>query len=269
MTAVSSYGRPIRIAEGVFWVGSRSKEEAVTCNPYLIVQGNEAVLIDSGSRSDFAVVMMRILQAGVDPRQIVTLIYQHYDPDLCGSMANFIDMCDNPNLRVVSEHNNNIFISYYIPLEKKNLLRSFEAYDRRFTFSGRELVFIPTPYAHSPGSFVTYDTRTKTVFSSDLFGSFEPTGELFLTLDDKCYHCNDFDNCPNGRSHCPLKSIALFHQKVMPCQKALRYAMAQLKELDIERISPQHGAIVHRRQDIEHIIARLEQLEDVGIDGIC
>ena len=268
MTSDSAQGRPIRIADGVFWVGGRSDDESVACNPFLIVQDDRAVLIDSGSRSDFAVVMMRILQAGIDPRQIVALIYQHYDPDLCGSMANFIDMCDNPELQVVSEKDNNVFISYYIPREKKNLLRPVEAYGHRFTFAGRELVFVPTPYSHSPGSFVTYDVQTQTLFSSDLFGSFEPSQGLFWTLADTCYDCADFDRCPGGRPFCPLKSIAQFHQKVMPCQKALRYAMAQVKDLDIQCIAPQHGGIFHRRRDIVHLIERLAQLTDVGIDGV-
>lgn len=269
MSEVFRYGRPIRIAEGVFWVGSRSEDETLSCNPFLIVQNDQAVLIDSGSRSDFAVVMMRILQAGIDPRQIVALIYQHYDPDLCGSMANFIEMCDNPGLEVVSEHSNNLFISYYIPGDRKHLLRSVDAYHHRFVFSGRELLFVPVPYSHSPGSFVTYDVATKTLFSSDLFGSFAPASDLFVELAEDCYHCNDFDQCPRSRPECPLKSIALFHQQVMPCRKALGYAMAQVKHLDIECIAPQHGGILNRRRDIDHVIGRLEALTDVGIDGIC
>lgn len=183
-------------------------------------------------------------------------------------MANFIDMCDNPELQVVSEHDNNVFIAYYIPREKKRLLRSVEAFNHRFMFAGRELRFIPTPYSHSPGSFVTHDVQTKTLFSSDLFGSFESTDDLFLALAEECYRCTDFDHCPNRRPTCPLKSIARFHQKVMPCQKALRYAMAQVKNLDIQCICPQHGGILRRRRDIEHVIGRFERLTGVGIDGV-
>jgi len=75
MTSDRKYDRPIQLAEGIYWVGFRDEKSNLTCNPYLIVQGDEAVLIDSGSRTDFAAVMMKVLQAGVDPQQVIGLIY--------------------------------------------------------------------------------------------------------------------------------------------------------------------------------------------------
>ena len=142
MTDATTYGRPIRISDGVFWVGNRPGDEPLACNPYLVMEKDQVVLIDSGSRGDFAVVMMRILQAGIDPGQIVALIYQHYDPDLCGSMPNFIDMCDNPDLKVVSERGNNLFLSYYIQKDQQHLMESVGDHRHRFAFSGRELMFL-------------------------------------------------------------------------------------------------------------------------------
>ena len=121
MTEDKKYDRPIQVADDIYWVGFRDKKTKLACNPYLVVQDDKAVLIDSGSRTDFAVVMMKILQAGIDPQQIVGLIYQHYDPDLCGSMSNFIDMCDNPNLKIISDKNSNMFIAHYIHRDKCHL----------------------------------------------------------------------------------------------------------------------------------------------------
>jgi hypothetical protein len=43
------------------------------------------LVIDGGSRPDFATVMIKIMQTGIAPKQIQALVYQHYDPDLCGS----------------------------------------------------------------------------------------------------------------------------------------------------------------------------------------
>lgn len=51
MTDLQTHGRPVEIAEGVFWVGARTADGGLTCNPYLLVSGEEAVLIDSGSRT--------------------------------------------------------------------------------------------------------------------------------------------------------------------------------------------------------------------------
>ena len=216
-----------------------------------------------------AVVMMRILQAGIDPRQIVALIYQHYDPDLCGSMASFIDMCDHPDLRVISEEDNNIFISYYIPRKHEHLIHSIQRYDRCFRLGRRELRFVPTPYCHSAGSFATYDADTRTLFSSDLFGSFNAGNRLFLSLAAACHTCTDCDPCPEHYPVCPLRAFARFHEKVMPCKKAVRYALDRIAALDIEQIAPQHGFILTRQEDIQRIHHYIAGLETVGIDGIC
>ena len=268
MTSHNKYDRPIQVAEGIYWVGFRDEKTNLTCNPYLVVQDDKAVLIDSGSRTDFAVVMMKILQAGIDPQQIVGLIYQHYDPDLCGSMPNFIDMCENPDLKVVSEKSNNVFISFYIHRDKYHLLNSIDDYNYTFTFNDRVLTFIATPYSHNPGSFVTYDNNTKTLFSSDLFGSYSTEWELFVDLSEECFLCIDYDDCPNLKSSCPVKDILAFHKTMMPCCKALRYAISKIKEMDIGCIAPQHGSILHNLRDISFVIQRLEDLKEVGIDAI-
>ena len=83
------FTRPITIAEGVHWVGFYDRDAGLHCNPYLVVDGGEAVLIDGGSLPDFPVVLTKILQTGIHPGAIRALVYQHIDPDLCGSMARF------------------------------------------------------------------------------------------------------------------------------------------------------------------------------------
>lgn len=268
MTDNKKYDRPIQVAEDIYWVGFRDKQTNLACNPYLVVQDDKAVLIDSGSRTDFAVVMMKILQAGIDPQQIVALIYQHYDPDLCGSMSNFIDMCDNPSLKIISEKNSNIFIAHYIHRDKCHLLASIDDSNFTFKLNNRTLKFISTPYSHNPGSFVTYDPKTKTLFSSDLFGSYSSEWDLFVKLFEECFFCLDYNNCPNQRPACPVKDILTFHKTMMPCCKALRYAMHKIKDIDIECIAPQHGSILKSIRDISFVIQRLENLEKVGIDAI-
>ena len=268
MENYEKYDRPVKIAEGIFWVGFRDKNTNLLCNPYLIIKDEQAVLIDSGSRTDFAVVMMKILQAGIDPGQIVALIYQHYDPDLCGSMPNFVDMCGNRDLKIFSEKSNKVFISHYIHRDKYHLLYSIDDEDYQFTLKNRKLTFISTPYAHTQGSFVTYDEKTGTLFTSDLFGSYSTQWELFLELEEKCFSCSDYENCPNGNRYCPFPDMMSFHRNVMPCDKSVRYAMAKIKELDIDIIAPQHGSILTKQREIQFISEKLGSLDGVGIDGI-
>ncbi len=264
---LKEYDRPIQIAEGIYWVGFHDESTNLHCNPYLIVEGDEAILIDAGSRPDFATVMMKILQTGIDPDNIVALIYQHFDPDLCGSMPNVVDMCRNKRLMILSEVHNNVFINYYIDSDKHKLLETIDNLNFTLELNGRELKFIKTPHAHCPGSFVTYDKKTKTLFTSDLFGSFSRQWELFTRLTDECRTCEDYEDCINERPYCPLPDIIDFHREVMPSGKVLRFAMRQIGGLDIDRIAPQHGSVFDRKDDIPFLIEKLAGLDKVGIDA--
>ncbi|MBU2551603.1 MAG: MBL fold metallo-hydrolase [Proteobacteria bacterium] len=260
------YDRAIKIAENVYWVGFFDTQSGLHCNPYLIIDGDEAVVIDSGSRPHFPVVMMKILQTGIDPSSISALIYQHYDPDLCGNIPNFEDLIAREDLKIISDANNNMFIRHYSVTSK---LYALDPMEFCYTFSsGRRLTFHSTPYCHSTGSFVTFDEQSGILFTSDLFGSFGGKWELFLELTSDCHGCRAFQDCPRGRSYCPLPDILKFHQTIMPSERALRYALERISAIPCAMLAPQHGSIIHKPEDIVEVTKQLAALEDVGIDGV-
>ncbi len=112
---------PVKIADGIYWVGYSDNNAGLHCNPYLIIEGEEAVLIDGGSRDDFSNVMLKILRTGIEPSQIIRLIYQHYDPDLCSSLPQMESIINHDNLRIISHDDNNLFIHYY-SAKQRNLI---------------------------------------------------------------------------------------------------------------------------------------------------
>lgn len=258
--------KPVEIADRVYWVGSGDSELPIDCNSYLIISQGKGVLIDGGSRSEFPQVVTKILQAGISPEDIVALIYHHPDPDLCGSLANLADLCNNPNLRVISADANKLFISFYLEAEQAGLLKSVEEMGSTFTWGGRTLAFFQTPYAHAAGSFVTYDETSRTVFTSDLFGSSATNSSLFLELKDDCRSCPSFSLCP--AEECPLNSIEEFHRNVMPCSQALRHALAVVQGIEAELFAPQHGSIIIHENDRKLILERLNSLDAVGIERV-
>ncbi|PKN75042.1 MAG: hypothetical protein CVU52_06350 [Deltaproteobacteria bacterium HGW-Deltaproteobacteria-10] len=260
------YDYPVQIGEGIYWIGFYDKESGLHCNPYIIVDGEEAVVIDGGSRPDFPVVLMKILRTGVAPSSIVALIYNHYDPDLVGSVHNFESIIDRKDLKIISDASNNMFIRHYYV---KTALSSVGAMDYEFKFSsGRKLQFIMTPYAHSQGSLVTFDSQSGIVFTSDVFGSIDKNWELFLKLDENCHDCEDQQECMMGKSHCPLRAIYQFHRNVMTSEKALRLAIKRIMALPVQMIAPQHGSVIRDAKDIQYISQMLASLKGVGIDGV-
>jgi flavorubredoxin len=260
------YRLPIEIAKGIFWIGFADDNAGLHCNPYLIVDGDEAVLIDGGSRGDFSTVMMKILQTGIDPNQIQRLIYQHYDPDLCGSIPHFEKLIKNDDLKIISHRENNIFIEYYASTRPKECIENL---GYTYTFkSGRELQFIKTPYAHSPGSFMTYDTESKILFSSDIFGSYDHIWNLYLELREECQKCNMPRTCVQTNDHCPIYGIIDFHKRIMTSSKALKYALDAITKVEINLVAPQHGSLISGSEWRELVMKKLYQTEDVGIDWV-
>ena len=265
---MNDWGSPIQIADNVYWVGSDDASLKLRCNPYLVIENGRGVLIDGGSKSSFPNLMINILQVGLEPRKIDALIYQHYDPDLCGSMDNIVSFCKNPNIKIITASASREFVAHYMHTSRSGLIEGLSKDGTTFSLRGRALKFILTPHAHSFGSFVTYDEKTGTLFSSDLFGSMSRQWQLFRKLDSNCYTCNDYQICPDGKDYCPLPDIIEFHEHIMPCCKALRYALSKIRKLDVRMIAPQHGSIFSRKQDINFIIQKLASTPNIGIDGI-
>ena len=254
----------VKIAQGIYWVGNADAVTELHCNPYLIVDGDEAVLLDGGSRGDFSTVMLKIMRTGTNPQSISRLIYHHYDPDACGSVPHLEELISNPELKIISQRDNNPYIQCYTA---KSPLQCIEQLNCRFTFqSGRELRFIPTPYSHCPGSFMTLDTLTGVLFSSDLFGSYSRDWSLFTTLDERCGHCDCPAVCPATDKPCPLRGILTFHRQVMPSRRALDYALTQVEQANASLIAPQHGSVLHTRAAVQAVIRQLRALDTIGLD---
>jgi diguanylate cyclase (GGDEF)-like protein len=73
---------------------------------------------------------------------------------------------------------------------------------------------------------VTFDTRSRVLFSSDLFGGFTEGFKLFAQ--DRGY----FEN------------LRPFHEHYIPSRDILQYALKSIQTEDVRMIAPQHGSII-------------------------
>ena len=259
-----NYDEAVEIADGIFWVGYADVHAGFHCNPYLIVDNDEAVLIDSGSRNDFSTVMLKIMRTGTNPRNIKRLIYQHYDPDLCGNIPHMEAIIDNPDLKLISHRENIVFIKYY---SVKSPMQCIEKIDNCFEFSsGRRLEFIHMPYCHSPGSFMTYDTKTKVIFTSDVFGAYDANWSFYTHITENCTSCAEAVDCIYKKSTCQMNGLIEFHKRIMPSKDALNYALDRVEEKEVAIIAPQHGSIHNTHDSITAAIMRLRELKKIGFE---
>lgn len=259
--------KPVSIADGVYWVGTYNPGTGWLSSPYLVVDDSgEAVLIDGGCRSDFASVVMKMMQAEVFPWSIRALIYQNYNPRLWGSLQHLESLINRPDLQIVSDLANLMFIQHHTGSAP---LVSLE--DLRFEFefsSGRRLKFVKTPFAHAAGSFITFDEKSRVLFTGDLFSSFAARWQFKLELKQECKTCSDCERCPEHCDYCPVKDMLDFHADIMSSERALKFALERIAGIPFRTIAPQHGSIISNSDDIVFLSERLSSLSGVGIDGI-
>ena len=225
----------MNIVEHIYHVGDLKTQNGLECNPYLLIDGEEAVLFDPGSKLDFEVVLENVKEL-VDIEKIKYIVLHHQDPDFCSSVALFESL--GLRAKIVTSWRAMTLIQYY-DIQSEYYLLEEHGHELTLT-SGRVLQFIPTPYLHFAGAFTTYDVKTKVLFSSDLFGAFSFNRTMFA--DDKY-----------------LEKMLTFHEHYMPSNSVIRPVMDVLSNYPIAMILPQHGSVIN--EDIEKYIEALRNLE--------
>ena len=247
----------VEIASSVYWVGSNNQELGLHCNPYLIVDGEEAILIDPGSILDFEQVYENVLSI-VPLEAIKYVILQHQDPDFCSSVPLFEKK--GGQFKIVTHWRTQSIVQFY-GIKSQYYLVNENNFELTLN-SGRKLAFITTPYLHFPGAIVTYDPTNKILFSSDIFGAFSYKWQL--------YAGDDY-----------IEAMKEFHEHYMPSNDILRPVMEIFQYMDIEMIASQHGSIINK--DIKMYINVLKHLDcgkfllstkkkalkTIGYHGIC
>lgn len=226
----------IEIENGIYWVGDTEEAGGLHCNPYLIIDDGEGVLIDPGSVLDFEKVFSNVTKL-IPLENIKYVILHHQDPDFCSSVPLFEKK--GLKAKIVTNWRTAVIIKYYGIKAPYYIVNQK---DFKLTLSsGRTLMFVPTPYLHFPGAITTYDIQSKTLFSSDLFGAFSnSTWGLFAK---------------EGY----IESMKAFHEHYMPGNEILRPVMEKFLTMDILRIAPQHGCVIE--EDIKTYIKALRDLE--------
>lgn len=222
----SDFDEAIAVTRDIHWVGFYDKEANLHCNPYLLVDDTDVVLFDPGSIPHFPVVMRKIIDL-VNPSQITHIVASHQDPDVCGNLAVLEDVIGRPDLKIIA-HTNTIRLIRHYGIRSDFYAVEKNDYTLRLT-SGRELQFLFTPYLHSPGAIATYDTKTRSLFSSDIFGAMSENWSLFRK--------DDF-----------LAPMRAWHEIYMPSHSILSNCMKRLAGMEIDRILPQHGSVLEQDQ---------------------
>lgn len=211
-----------QLAQGIWWVGFRDQRNGQVHNPYLLIDNEEAVLINPGSGADehFKTVHDKVATL-IDPSRIQHIVVGHHEPDRCGALPRF-EKTANRHVRIYAPAQIAESITYYGCI---NPVIGLGGGDSIILNSGRTIDFHATPNLPLAGSGLLYDKQTETVFTGNIFGCSDGEWNLFAL--------------PNG-----WESMTSCVNEGWGSKKAHLHALNKLERLSIERICPQRGPII-------------------------
>lgn len=227
----------------IYWLGI-PEDTAFRCNSYLIVNHDEAIIVDPGSRPFFEFIKKRVEEI-ISIDQLNGLILCHQDPDVAGSMIDWMELL--PDIKMISSDRTNVLLPHFGRDD-------YEFYsigeDNGFEYqfkSGDKLRFVEAPFLHFPGAFVTYDEVSKFMFSGDIWAALDINWNLVV---------DDFED--------HLMKLDLFHLDYMASNVASRGFALKIQDMKIKAILPQHGSIIPE----EYVVSAIKYLEELrcGLD---
>ncbi|MHA1821693.1 MAG: MBL fold metallo-hydrolase [Promethearchaeota archaeon] len=233
--------KAIEVNDGIYWIGFGDDKAGFSNNPYLIVEGDSVVLIDPGSRrpEHFNLVKKKI-ESVVPIEKINMIIVHHQDPDLCASIPLFEEIIGVNNFELISTMRTSLLIPYY---DIKTEITTIEDGDIVELDNGRQLLFLTAPYLHFAGSHVTYDKKTKTLFSGDIFGAFTANWKLYA---DENY----------------IEAMRAFIEPYIAHKSAIDSFVKKVvdNKLEIDMICPQHGSVI-KKDMVPKVIDAIQKFE--------
>ncbi len=225
----------------IFGRNPAKPEKIIDTNQYLIVAGNQGILLDPGGTELFAPILAAVLRHA-PIRQLTHIFASHQDPDVISSLGLWDQVIPDAKL----------YCSWLWEGSIRHIgLKNIEYMPIRddggtIHVGNIDLTLIPAHYLHSPGNFHLYDPVAKILFSGDLGSSLEPADAPFFV--------DNFDE--------QTDKMLLFHQRWMPCNRAKQDWIDRVRSLDIEVLAPQHGR-VFKGDDVNRFLDWFESL-DVG-----
>ncbi len=215
------------------------KGEMVPTNQALVSNGGECMLLDPGGHKVHYDLMSEVSTL-VPLKDLKYLFFSHQDPDIVAAANAWLMLTDA--VGYISE----LWLRFIPHFGVDELLiprlKGIPDQGMRLPLGNSEVVFVPAHFLHSAGNFQLYDPTSKTLFSGDLGASIAPGYVNVSNFDDHVQH------------------MQAFHNRYMPSEKATRYWADMVRDLDIERIVPQHGAIFPDRETSRMFIDWVAQL---------
>lgn len=221
----------------------------VQANQFLIVNGDDAMLLDPGGQLTFTPLSLELRR--LDDFDSLNYIFaSHQDPDIISAIDSWITRTP---AKVVASKLWARFLPHLVPAYMGDKIGeriiSVEDGGMRLPFGDAELLILPAHFLHSVGNLQVFDPVSKTLFSGDMGASIVDEGP------DQAV--SNFEN--------HIKYMEGFHKRYMVSKKACRLWANMIRQLDVQMMAPQHGKSFQGPKMINQFLDWISELE-CGID---
>lgn len=227
--------------------------ESVPSNQFLIIDGDEAAVIDPGGDLTFAPLTINIVKH-TRMTNIRYVIGSHQDPDIIASMPRWLIHVEGASVLIPKlwerflPHYNSAFTKGRLKQNLSERLMTIPDIGGYYPLGNNGIVAMPAHFLHSVGNFQFYDPVSKILFSGDMGASL---------VGDSGQAVQDF--------HTHIGNMEGFHQRYMTSKKVMRLWADAVRNLDVSMMVPQHGYRLEGQEVFHQFLDWISQL-DCGID---
>ncbi len=218
--------------------------EMVQANVHLIIDNGKGMILDPGGHKVYKYLIAEIGRIiGISHLEYIFL--SHQDPDIVAAINGWLM---TTKAKALSSKLWLRFIPHF-GVDKFVIDRLIGIDDEGgiIKLGESDLYILPAHFMHSPGNLHVYDPTAKILYSGDLGASL---GQNYQIVE-------------NFEEH--IKYMEGFHRRYIPTNKVLKAWVRMARQLDIETIAPQHGAILKGKEMVNKFLDWIENLE-CGID---
>jgi len=218
-------------------------DKVIDTNEYLISSPDNLVMLDPGGTEIFPAVVAAVSE-DIDVGAVKTFVCSHQDPDIMSSLPLWMGLC--PEARIYLPwlwsgfvaHFGHEYVDRFVPVPDEGCAIPLGG-------SLADLRLIPAHYCHSSGNFSVYDPNSRLLFSGDIGAALMPDSQSELVVTDFAAH---------------VRYMEGFHRRWMPSNRAKQRWIERVRELDVARLCPQHGALFEG-EDVGRFLDWFEKLE--------
>lgn len=218
--------------------------EMVQANVHLIVDSGKGMILDPGGHKVFKHLIQEIgVIIGVD--NLEWIFFSHQDPDIVAAANGWL--MTTKATAIASKLWLRFIPHFGVDRLVVNRIKGIDDTGTIIKLGNTDIYILPAHWMHSPGNFQVYDPVSRILYSGDLGASLG----------------QDYTFVPDFEEH--IKYMEGFHRRYISSGRALRNWAKMIRQLDIEIIAPQHGAIFKGKEMVNKFIRWVENLE-TGVD---